>query len=180
MAAHRDDDYSQLDSKNLGLSVRAWNSNPSHRLYKVQISKESRGLLRQLVENILENNVSSFTARHRLVYLSDDEILAIKPVQPCPLEATHPRKFRIYNIIDDLRESQRQAQVFICNIETLFICENSPIIKRTKYVQKLDPRVENLIQKALPIDIFIAKHRQNHSHIFLLWKPFRHRVESHS
>ena len=158
MATHRDnDDYSQLDSKNLGLSVRAWNSNPSHRLYKVQISKESRGLLRQLVENILENNVSNFTARHRLVYLSDDEILAIKPVQPCPLEATHPRKFRIYNIIDDLRESQRQAQVFICNIETLFICENSPIIKRTKYVQKLDPHVDSPIQKALPIDIFYCK-----------------------
>ena len=139
MATHRDnDDYSQLDSKNLGLSVRAWNSNPSHRLYKVQISKESRGLLRQLVENILENNVSSFTARHRLVYLSDDEILAIKPVQPCPLEATHPRKLRIYNIIDDLRA----AQVFIHNRVTHFLTyESSPISSRSRvnYVQKIRP-----------------------------------------
>ena len=128
MATHRDnDDCRQLDSKNLGLSVRAWNSNPSHRLYKVQISKESRGLLRQLVENILECNVPQFTARHRLVYLSDDEILAIKPVQPCPLEATHPRKFRIYNIIDDLRESQRQAQVFICNKKLFVYVKTAPL-----------------------------------------------------
>ena len=166
MATHRDnDDYSQLDSKNLGLSVRAWNSNPSHRLYKVQISKESRGLLRQLVENILENNVSSFTARHRLVYLSDDEILAIKPVQPCPLEATHPRKLRIYNIIDDLRA----AQVFIRNIETLFLtCESSPIINRANYVQKLDPHVDSLIQKALPIDIFLLQNTGEITHTFFM------------
>ena len=134
MATHGDKDCTQLDSKNLGISVRAWNSNPSHRLYKVQLSKESRGLLRELIENILENNVSNFTPRHRLVYLSDDEILALKPVQPCPLEATHPRKLRIYNIIDDLRA----AQVFIYNIISLFLTyESSPISSnRANYVQK--------------------------------------------
>ena len=91
--------------EHVGLSIKAFNSNVNYRLYRIPIDKSAIDLFRELIESILRNNLGSFTAKHKIIYLTEHEILALRPVND-EENQRHAKSTRIFNLIERIKSLQ--------------------------------------------------------------------------